>query len=387
MQYREFGKTKEKVSAIGFGCMRLPVIDNKADCIDTEKTDEMLNYAMEHGVNYFDTAPVYHRPMHQGTWEGNSEKVLGNCFKGSKREKVFLATKLSHFGMQKPEEMQQMLDHSLKSLQTDRIDFYLIHSLNKLTWEKLKGWGVEDFLLKNKKAGKIRHLGFSFHDSTEAFKHIVDDFDAWEFAQIQYNFLDTAAKQQAGTEGLHYAGMKDLGMVVMEPLRGGKLASKLPAEIAALWRQSAHDWTPARRGLTFVMNDPYVSVVLSGMNSIEQVRENINIAENTLPNGLTQHETALYDKVRALYSERIAANCTGCQYCLPCPHGVNIPENFNVLNDLKMFENEQLAKSGYLFIPPEGRAENCVACGVCMKKCPQHLEIPTLLKKLVEEIQ
>ncbi|MBP8964776.1 MAG: aldo/keto reductase [Flexilinea sp.] len=384
MQYRKFGKTGETVSILGFGCMRLPVVDGKPEKIDSTKTDEMLNYAYDHGVNYFDTAYTYHRPMDPAVKKGFSEDVLGNCFRGSKREKIFFATKLPTFNIYKKEEFEETLNGSLRSLKTDRIDFYLAHSLTKPTWDRMVKLGMLEFLQKAKESGKVRHLGFSFHDDLSVFKEIINAFN-WEFAQIQYNYLDV--DRQAGTEGLHYASSKGLGMTIMEPLRGGKLINIPSKEINDLWKESEHpDWTPAQRGLYFVWNDPAVSVVLSGMGALEQVKENIAAAENAAPGILSEKELALYSRVRDMYWKRIIAPCTGCEYCMPCPQGVNIPENLNVLNELYMFDNFAESKRAYEFLPKESRAEQCINCGTCLTKCPQKIQIPDHMSELTNRM-
>lgn len=383
MQYRKFGKTGETVSALGFGCMRLPIIQGKPENIDVQKTDEMLNYAYDHGVTYYDTAYVYHRPMHQGITKGFSEDVLGNCFRGAKREKIFYATKLPTFNIHKIDEFEQTLDESLDSLKTDHIDFYLAHSLSKPTWDRMLQLGMLEFLRKAKESGKARHLGFSFHDELPVFKEIVDAFN-WEFAQIQYNYLDV--NLQAGTEGLHYASSKGLGMTIMEPLRGGKLAATPSEEVRKVWKKSANDWTPARRGLSFVWDDPAVSVVLSGMGTLDQVKENVASADASEAASLSEQELSLYSEAREAYWKRTAVPCTGCEYCMPCPEGVNIPANLNLINDLSMFGDISLIKGSYDSLEPAERAENCVSCGTCMEKCPQHIQIPVHLQAFVEKM-
>lgn len=383
MQYRKFGKTGEYVSALGFGCMRLPVIDDKPEKIDIARTEEMLGYALDQGVNYFDTAYTYHRPLKQGERKGRSEFVLGDFFQGAKREKVFLATKLPTFYIFESDVFEPMLDEQLKALATDRIDFYLAHSLTRPTWERMLKLGMLEFLRKLKESGKVRYLGFSFHDDLKTFKEIVDSFD-WDFAQIQYNYLDV--KVQAGTEGLHYAKSKELGMVIMEPLRGGKLVTPPSEDVQAIWKQSDHDWSLAKRGLNFVWNDPAVSVVLSGMGTLDQVKENIAAADASAAGILSEKEIKIYDQVRESYWSKIVAPCTDCKYCMPCPQGVNIPENLNVINELAMFKNKSLSRKNYEFLPHASRADECVSCGDCLSKCPQHIEIPDHMSDLVNQL-
>ena len=329
-------------------------------------------------------AYVYHRPMHQGVTRGFSEEVLGNCFQGAKREKIFYATKLPTFTIFKAEEFEKTLGESLQSLKTDHIDFYLAHSLSNQTWDRMLQMGMLEFLRKAKESGKVRHLGFSFHDELPVFKEIIDAFD-WEFAQIQYNYLDV--KVQAGTEGLHYAASKGLGMTIMEPLRGGKLAVTPSEEVKKVWKQSATDWTPAHRGLAFVWNDPAVSVILSGMGTLDQVKENIASADESKAASLSEQELLLYSEAREAYRKRTVVPCTGCEYCLPCPKGVNIPANLNVINELAMFEDILLSKGNYEFLSPGERADQCVNCGACLKKCPQHIQIPVHLKALTEKMK
>ncbi len=375
MQYRKFGKLDWKVSALGFGCMRLPIIDGKADNIDQEKTNQMIHTAIDAGVNYFDTAYVYHNQK--------SESALGKALQGGYREKVRIATKSAIWLLNQSDDFDRMLDEQLNRLQTDSIDFYLLHALDRNSWDKVKQL---DLLHRSEAAladGRIKHLGFSFHDKLDIFKQIVDGYDAWDFCQIQYNYMDVDF--QAGTEGLQYAASKGLGVVVMESLRGGKLAAELPSA-RPLWASAGHKRKPADWALQWLWNQPEVSVALSGMSSLEQVEENVASASISGPGSLNRDELTLIDEVREVIESLSPIPCTGCEYCLPCPNGVNIPRNFDTYNQVAMYNDIASSRFAYSrFIPDEQKAANCIQCDECLSKCPQQIPISTWMP-VVEEV-
>ncbi|WFD09387.1 aldo/keto reductase [Tepidibacter hydrothermalis] len=374
MLYRKFGKTNEEVSALGFGCMRFPVIDGKSDQIDEKEAIKQIRYAIDNGVNYIDTAYPYH--------EGMSEIVTGKALKDGYREKVFLATKLPSWLIKSREDMDKYLNEQLEKLGTDYIDFYLVHTLTKNLWSSLKEHDIFDFLDTIVKDGRVKHVGFSFHDELPLFKEIVDSYD-WEFCQIQYNFMDQ--NYQAGKEGLKYASNKGLGVVIMEPLRGGSLARNIPDDIKAVWDKADVKRSPAEWGLRFLWDQPEVSVVLSGMNDMNHIDENIKTASDTCENSLTEKEKELIDEVKNIYLNRMVVNCTDCKYCMPCPAGVNIPRNFEILNGSSMYNDVEHFKWMYNnFVGRKEKAFNCVECGKCEEACPQHIHIIDNLKKVTD---
>ena len=376
MLYRKMAKAAPGLSILGFGCMRLPVKENGQ--IDEEQATGMLRYAIDQGVNYIDTAYPYHN--------GESEPFVGRALEGGYRQKVHLATKLPSWLITSREDMDRYLDEQLARLRTDHIDFYLVHGLNQQFWENLSALGVTDFLNDAVADGRIRHAGFSFHDNTALFREIVDAYD-WTFAQIQYNFMDD--HYQAGTEGLEYAAKKGLGIVVMEPIRGGLLARDL-AGIRKIWQKAKVRRSPAGWALLWVWNHPEVTVVLSGMSAPEQVRQNVALAESGFANSLTKAEFSLFGKVKKELEKRIIIPCTGCKYCVPCPHGVSIPECFEMFNRGHIYEDEEEARQHYLmflggfFDGTPHYASLCQECGECEEKCPQSLPIRENLKKVGE---
>jgi len=377
MLYRAFGNTGEELSLLGFGCMRLPVLGGKSHQIDEEKATGLLHYAIDHGVNYVDTAYPYHSEILMQ--EGQSEVFLGKALGGGYRDKVQLATKLPSWMIKSRADMDSYLDKQLARLKTDHIDFYLLHSLNVHFWPHLKQLGVMEFLDSALADGRIRYAGFSFHDEVELFKEIVDAYN-WSFCQIQYNFMDE--KYQAGREGLEYAAAKGLGIVIMEPLRGGSLTARVPDTVQEVWGRADVKRSPAEWALRFVWNNPAVNVVLSGMNEMEHVIENIRIAGQAYPDSLTEKEKGLIEEARTIYLKRIKVNCTNCRYCMPCPNGVNIPGNFNLLNSASMYDALQSAKASYFFLKlGKSDAANCIECGVCEELCPQNIPI---IDKLLE---
>ena len=382
MLYRQAGKTGQRLSILGFGCMRLPIIGGKTHLIDEEKAQAMVDYAIRSGVNYFDTAYIYHSEV--PFQAGRSEVFLGQALKRD-RQNIRLATKLPSWFVESRADMDRFLDQQLERLQTEHIDFYLVHGLSAEMWSKVSQLGVMDFLDKAIADGRIKHAGFSFHDEAPAFKSIVDAYD-WSFCQIQYNFMDE--DYQAGRAGLEYAASKGLGVIIMEPLRGGGLTQRLPEDVQAVWAKARVKRTPAEWGLRFVWNRPEVSVVLSGMSEPEQMEENVRIANHGLANSLTAKELALIQEAKAIYRARTRVNCTGCGYCLPCPHGVNIPANFLQLNNLSIYRDRGAAEFFYFhLLKEEQRASHCEECGQCEELCPQHIPIRDMLKEVVREFE
>ena len=362
--------------------MRLPTLEHKAHLIDEEKAQAMVDYAIRNGVNYFDTAYVYHSEV--PFQAGMSELFLGRALKNY-RPNVHLATKLPSWFVQSRADMDRFLDEQLQRLQTHFIDFYLLHSLTEELWAKLCRLGVTQFLDAAIADGRIKHAGFSFHDGAPLFRSIVDAYH-WSFCQIQYNFMDE--DYQAGRAGLEYAAGKGLGVVVMEPLRGGGLAARIPAEVQAVWDKSRVKRTAAEWALRFVWNRPEVSVVLSGMTEPEQMEENVRIASQGLAHSLTGEDLALIQEAKAIYQARIRVNCTSCGYCMPCPSGVDIPANFLQLNNLAIYRDRAAADFFYFHIlKEEQRASHCEECGQCEELCPQHIPIRAMLKEVVRAFE
>ncbi|MBE0696370.1 MAG: aldo/keto reductase [Anaerolineaceae bacterium] len=365
MQYRNFGKLDQKVSALGFGCMRLPVIDGKSENIDLPEATRMIRHAIDRGVTYIDTAYGYHGKM--------SEVAVGKVLLDGYREKVNLATKLPVWLVNESDDFDVLLNEQLGKLQTDHVDFYLLHALNKGSWKKV----VELNLLQRAEAaladGRIRHIGFSFHDDHDTFKQIIDGYEKWDFCQIQYNFMDI--ENQAGTAGLQYAAARGLGVVVMEPLLGGKLARTVPA-IEKIWDIAEIKRQPADWALQWLWNQPEVSVALSGMSTMTQVEENLASASASQVAILRAEELELVAQVRETYKQLSPIPCTKCEYCLPCPNGVAIPRNFDIYNQAVMFNNIEGARGEYKnWVPDPAKAAQCIACQDCESKCPQNILI------------
>ena len=374
MLYRRMNNVASDLSILGFGCMRLPVIKNGS--IDEKQAAEMIRFAIDHGVNYFDTAYPYHN--------GESEPFLGRALQGGYRERVNLATKLPSWLIKSRADMDRYLDEQLKLLQTDHIDFYLVHGLMKPFWENLRKLGVTDFLDDAIADRRIRYAGFSFHDELSLFKEIVDSYN-WTFCQIQYNFMDE--QNQAGTEGLRYAADRGLGIVVMEPLRGGMLTKDI-LSINDIWRKAPVQRSLSEWALQWVWNHSEVTVVLSGMSSFGQVQQNIAYAESGLPSSLSQEELDLFREAEIEYKKRIKVPCTGCRYCMPCPSNVSIPECFEMYNQGCMFDAPDVASINYNIVQggmltgSPGFASQCQECGDCEEKCPQGVPIREHLKKV-----
>lgn len=381
MKYRKFGKLDIEVSALGFGAMRLPTAGNDTECdrfsgnIFEEEAIKMIRYAIDNGVNYVDTAYMYH--------DGQSEIVVGKALKDGYGNKVMLATKSPVWFIEKTADFDRYLDEQLKKLQTDYVDFYLLHSLSKERWENnVLKLDLIPRAEAAKKAGKIKHLGFSFHDSADVFVKIVDGYDKWDFCQIQYNYMDV--DNQAGMEGLKYAASKGLGVIVMEPLLGGRLANP-PEVIRKIFDEMEPKRTPAYWALQWVWNQPEVSVVLSGMSSMPQVEENIAAADVSGVGTLSPDQLEAFDLIRCRYKERSVIPCTACGYCMPCPNNVNIPRNFELYNKGVMYDNIKSVREEYnIFFEEPNRASSCVQCKICEEKCPQTIEISQWLHRVHE---
>ena len=377
MLYREMGKTGDKVSILGYGCMRFPRKDRK---IDLERTEGQIISAIDQGVNYFDTAYIY----------PNSEITLGKILANGYREKVMIATKMPPFMIHSMKDMESILDIQRKRLQTDYIDYYLMHALNGYEgWQRLKQLGTLEFLEKAKGHGKINRIGFSYHGNKKQFKDIVDDY-SWDFCQIQYNYMDE--ENQAGKEGLEYAGSKGIGVVIMEPLRGGSLVGRMPKDIQDIWERDEMKRTPAEWALRWVWNHPEVSVVLSGMNEEIHIQENIMIASNAFPESMSSNELKLIDEAKDVFNRLMKVGCTGCGYCMPCPAGVNIPLCFTYYNNRHLFSDKmmQFAYLGFTVGMDGGKssyASLCRKCGKCEKHCPQSLEIRKHLKEVSKDME
>ena len=376
MQYRPFGKLDFRVSALGFGCMRLPVLNGDNAQIDESEALHMLRHAIDCGVNYVDTAYGYHRH--------NSERFVGRALQDGYRQKVALATKLPSWLVKEQADFERLFTEQLEKLQTDHIDFYLLHALGAMSWHTLRDLGVLDWVEKTRASGRIHHIGFSFHDTFDAFKEIVDAYDGWDFAQIQYNYMDI--NEQAGTAGLQYAAQRGMGMVIMEPLLGGRLV-RPPEAVQALWDSAPIRRSPADWALQWLWNQPEVSVVLSGMSTFRQVEENLVSAEASATSQLSSAELALVEQVRAKTQELCAVPCTHCDYCQPCPNKVNIPLLFELYNNASMYNILEESRREYARMPMEERADMCLDCDECEDKCPQHIPVSAWMPKVHEALK
>ena len=374
MEYRIFGKTNTKPSLLGFGCMRFATKKNKEgiDVIDEEETEKMLDYAYKHGVTYFDTAYPYHG--------GKSEVVLGKCMKKYDRSTFLVADKLPMWKLEKTEDVKTIFFEQLDRLQMNYVDFYLLHALNRDTFKKGKEIDALGEVIKLKEEGYIKHIGFSFHDDLNTFKEIVDFYD-WEFCQIQYNYIDTDV--QAGKAGIEYVKEKGIPLVIMEPIKGGNLAS-YSSDVEKIFKDYNKDASIASWALRFVASEDNVCVILSGMSRMEQVIDNVDIFNNY--KDLSDEERQVIEEAKKAIKARIKIACTGCRYCMPCPQGVKIPQNFSIWNNYSMYNNNSY-KWQYNHLKEEEKASNCIKCGKCEKMCPQHLEIRKNLSLLNEELK
>jgi predicted aldo/keto reductase-like oxidoreductase len=375
MQYVPFGKTRREVSRLGFGMMRLPTHTRDGhEAIDQGEAIRMLRHAIDQGVNYVDTAYGYHN--------GESEVVTGLGLKDGYRGRVMLTTKLPQWLVNRYEDMDRLLDEQLRKLDVSYLDFYLLHTLDGAAFDKLKRLNYQKFLERAKQDGRIRHAGFSFHDDKAAFMRILDEYD-WDMAQIQFNYLDDEA--QATYEGLQYAGGKGIPVVVMEPLRGGALANP-PEDIKQMMSDNPRGFSPAEWAFRYTADSPFVATILSGMSTIEQVRDNLRIFDRVRANGLDESDKAFLAAVKQRYLSSLKVGCTACNYCQPCPEGIQIPRIFEIYNEAYMLAKPDSMKWNYRnLINKEADGSRCAACGKCEAVCPQQLPIIDSLRRIDAE--
>lgn len=367
MQYRKFGSLDWEVSALSFGAMRLPVFADDSSRINEPEAMAMMRHAIDAGVNYVDTAYPYHQEQ--------GERFVAKVLKDGYREKVRLATKMPSWLIKEEADFDRYLEEQLRRLEVDHIDFYLLHALNARHWKNLQDLDVFTWAEKRMAEGLFDHLGFSFHDEYPVFESIINGYDHWTLAQIQYNYIDI--DYQAGKKGLTLAADRGLAVVIMEPLRGGRIAKNPPPELVAeTWAKGEQDWTPVAWALHWLWDQPEVTTVLSGMSTMAHVEENLEIAEESRVGKLTGAERALVDQAREAYEALAPIPCTQCEYCLPCPFGVAIPRIFGAYNDAVAYDAWDHARWVYNNpIKPEQRADNCTECGECEAVCPQNIKI------------
>lgn len=375
MQYRKDKKGND-ISLLGFGCMRFT---RKGASIDLEKAEKEVMAAIEGGVNYLDTAYIY----------PGSEAAVGEILRRNQcRDKVYIATKLPHYLVKSMDGVEKIFQEELKRLQTDHIDYYLMHMLTDVaTWDRLKSLGIEAWIDSKLSSGQIGSIGFSYHGHTDMFKQLVDAYD-WDFCQIQYNYMDE--RSQAGAEGLRYASAKGLPVIIMEPLRGGRLVNLLPESAKALFRQNSEGSSPAALAFKWLYDQPEVTCVLSGMNSLEMVEQNLETASRACPGCMTQRDRELVARVCEEIRRSVKVGCTGCGYCMPCPRGVDIPGTFRCYNAMYS-EKKSSGRRDYLqctvMRQSPSSASQCVRCGKCERHCPQHIEIRKELRNAAGELE
>jgi uncharacterized protein len=363
MQYRSFGRLDWRPSALGFGAMRLPTLGAK-HIIDEPLAIRMMRFAIDHGVNYIDTAYPYHG--------GQSEVVVGKALQDGYRDKVRLATKSPVRQIERADDFDRFLDEQLERLGVETIDYYLLHGMRVPRWETVQRFDILDRADKALADGKIRYMGFSFHDSFSLFREIIEGYDNWTFCQIQYNYMNET--YQAGTEGLKFAAEHGLGVVIMEPLLGGRLVNP-PDEVQDIWDEAPIQRTPAEWALSWLWSKPEVSLVLSGMSTMWQVVEDVYYASQSSLGMLSEDDLAIVGRARDVYNSICPIPCTQCEYCMPCPNGVNIPGVFALLNRGVMYNAMAEVRQTYAEMPESERASACIQCQVCEEKCPQDIPI------------
>ena len=379
MQYRVISKTGDEISSLGYGAMRLPLKNGR---IDREEATKLILHAIDNGVNFIDTAYLY----------GDSETFLGEILTDEIRSKVKLSTKLPAINVRKYEDMEIILDEQLNRLQIDCIDYYLVHSVDLKAMNRLIKRDLIKFLDKAKSEGKIKHTGFSYHGPKEELPNVIDAYD-WDAVMVQYNYFDENV--QAGVEGIEYAASKGLGVFVMEPLKGGLLAGKMPDEVERVFRNADPNKSNADWALEWVLNNPNVTCILSGMNAMEQLDDNLAVASKASPLSMSFEEMETIELAKRIMRNSLKINCSTCGYCMPCPQGVNIPECMKIYNEKYLFGHKGFVNQSLLdyyqyvggVMGSEGNAGKCNACGKCLRKCPQKLDIISELKMVKKEFE
>ncbi len=375
MQYVDFKHDGKMVSRFGLGCMRLPKTTDAEgnSIIDEPEAIKLIRQAIDSGVNYIDTAYVY----------PGSEVVVGKALKDGYREKVTLATKLPVMLLKSKEDLQKLYEEELERLQVDHIDVYFLHNLYQSNWNQVLKYDALDFMKKLKEEGKISYIAVSMHESYDHFEHVIDYFD-WDLAMIQYNYYDKF--NQAGIKGLKYASAKGLPVVSMESLHGGMLANNVPETVKAAFGDWNKDKSDAEKSLMWLYNQPEVTIILSGVSTIEQLEDNLRIFENAKPGILTEEDEKLYDKAREEWNKLVNIDCTACEYCMPCPMNVDIPLVFKLWNDFAKDPGQKWLYNAMAFTAGKG-VDKCISCGKCSKACPQKFDIPAELKKAHEALK
>ncbi|WP_409199573.1 aldo/keto reductase [Methanobrevibacter sp. DSM 116169] len=373
MKYRKMPKIEDEISLLGYGCMRFP---RKNGIIDKKRTEKQIIEAINNGINYFDTAYLYY----------GSEETLGEILSQGYRDKVKIATKIPGPKIKKYEDFSEIFEKQLKMLKTDYLDNILIHSLASFEeWNYLKDIGVLDFFKLEKDKGRIINIGFSYHGNIKNFKKIIDDYD-WDFCMVQYNYIDD--KYQAGSEGINYAASKNIGVIAMEPLRGGLLVNQIPNEAKKIIENYKIKRSPAEWAFRWAADNPNVQVVLSGMNEEKDIEENIKIFSDITPNSLTDDDKQMLESVKKEIHKKIKVQCTSCGYCLPCPKNVDIPTSFTCYNDKSLFGGLSPAINYFNATSYDNSAaSNCTRCGACEKKCPQNIPIMDELENVKKEFE
>lgn len=376
MKYRELGKTGIKSSVLGFGAMRLPLLDDNPEHVDIKQTEEMIEYALDHGVNMFDTAWVYHTT--DRSKPGVSETILGDILSGGFSDKIHISTKMPSWEIRSWEYFDRVLDLQLERLKLDQIDLFYVHSIKDSFYHEIKEAGLYEFVDRAISDGRIKHACFSTHGSYDLLSEILDDYDKWKCVLTQLNYLDV--NENPGLHGVKKIHDMGLGTMIMEPLRGGKLAENQPPTVERIFDKSEKNYKPIQWAFNYLWDKKEVDCVLSGMSTLSQVKENIHLAESVDYDILTSKDHEIIREVRCEYDNLNTINCTSCNYCMPCPTGVNIPKCFREYN-MDLLGDSSIDSVQYRFHMHEDRqAHNCINCGACMSLCPQNINIPEKLK-------